>query len=219
MDQQTNFIHCGGCAVFSAFHWRTVLDAPAHSIPKPVIFQQHPSGSSRNNVCSWVSRLPLARSPRNLAYLPTSSQQCVPRERKSARFTVHLTASQMQSAQRSIVKLRETVGGVYSHRPLVVAEAPHEAVSSLPSSVVLCAAAPRALMWFNLTRAHCLLGLRQCLLAINNYVISRNYLHHWRWKCSFRLSSSNRNDECCLFSKKKKSAIVIFLLNCCLTFD
>ncbi|KAL1274078.1 hypothetical protein QQF64_026892 [Cirrhinus molitorella] len=93
---------------------------PTVFLHKPVIFQQHPS---RDNVCSSISRLPLTLSPRNLSYIPTPSQQCV------LRFTVRLTVSQMQSAQRSIVKLREIVGGLYPHRPLV--EATREAVTLL----------------------------------------------------------------------------------------
>lgn len=103
----------------------TLHSQPTVFLHKPVIFQQHPSGSSLDNECSSISRLSLTLSPRNLSYLPTSSQQCVLR----ARFTVHLTVSQMQSAQRSIVKLRETVGGLYPHRPLV--EATREAVTLL----------------------------------------------------------------------------------------
>lgn len=48
--------------------------------------------------------------------------------------------------------LRKIVGGLYSHRPLVVVVATREAVSS-PRCAVLSAAPPRAHMWFSLTRA------------------------------------------------------------------
>lgn len=68
-------------------------------------------------VCSSISRLPLTLSPRNLSYLPTF-QQCVLRERMSARLIVNLAAIQMQSALRSIVKRGKIVaGGLYPHKP------------------------------------------------------------------------------------------------------
>lgn len=124
MDQQTNFSHCGSCAVISAFHWgtvpqcSTVFPVSTHTALEleNVSIQQYRFGCSLDYVCSSISRLPLTLSPRNLSYLPTSSQQCVLRERMSARLIVNLTASQMQSvcANRSIVKLRKIeAGGLY----------------------------------------------------------------------------------------------------------
>lgn len=100
--------------------WSTVFPHTALELENVNSIQQYPSGCSLDNACFSISRLPLTLSPRNLSYLPTSSQQCVLRERMSARLIVNLTAIQMQAAQRSIVKLRKIVaGGLYPRRPLV----------------------------------------------------------------------------------------------------
>lgn len=114
MDQQTNFIHCGSCAVFSAFHWgnlhrstvilRKALGLLSGRFPTVSVWLLlGVECALRFGGYHWPFLLVTSRA------FPSSSQQCVLRGRTRARLTAHLTASRMRSAQRTIVELRVTV--------------------------------------------------------------------------------------------------------------
>lgn len=168
MDQQTNSIHCGSCAVFSAFHWGTVLNAPqsAHGIPTHSSGAQNPSFSNSIHLAALSITCALRSRGYRWPFLLVTSHS-FPHHLSSAccalasPCTSPYAKCRLRKGPSLSVKLSKIVGGLYPHRPLVVVEATREAVSSA-CSAVLSAAPPRALVWFSLMRADSWLFYEAC---------------------------------------------------------
>ncbi len=144
MDQQTNSIHCGSCAVFSAFHRGTVLNAPqsAHSIPTHSSGAQNLSFSNSIHLAALSITCALRSRGYHWPFLLVTSLS-FPHHLSSAccalasPCTSPYAKCSLRKGPSLSVKVSKIVGGLYPHRPLVVVEATREAVSSACCAVLL----------------------------------------------------------------------------------
>ncbi len=154
MDHQTNFIHCGCCAVFSAFHWGTVLNAPrsAHGIPTHSSGAQNPSFSNSIHLAALSITCALRSRGYHWPFLLVTSHS-FPHRLSSAccALASPYTSPYAKCSVRkgpSLSKLSKIEGGLYPHRPRCRWSYTWSSLRCL-----LCGSPPRALMWFSLMRA------------------------------------------------------------------